>query len=77
MDNRGVGRSSMPRSKKAYTSETMAIDVLCIMVSRRANVTQPSCREDVSKYKSLRTVLTAMDYSVDAPQVAEGRACPH
>ena len=33
LDNRGVGRSSMPRSRKAYTSTTMAIDVLCIMVS--------------------------------------------
>ena len=32
LDNRGVGRSSMPRNRKAYTSTTMAIDVLCIMV---------------------------------------------
>ena len=66
----------MPRSKKAYTSETMAIDVLCIMVSRRANVAKPSCREDASTYKSLRTVLTAMDYSGDVPKFAKGRACP-
>ena len=33
MDNRGVGRSSMPRNRRAYTSTSMAFDVLCIMVS--------------------------------------------
>ena len=33
LDNRGVGRSSMPCNRNAYTSTTMAVDVLCIMVS--------------------------------------------
>ena len=65
----------MPRSKKAYTSETMAVDVLCIMVSRRAILTKPSGREDASTYKSLRTMLTAMGHRVDVPKFAEGRAC--
>ena len=35
MDNRGVGRSSMPRNRRAYTSTSMAFDVLCIMVSHQ------------------------------------------
>lgn len=33
LDNRGVGKSGTPRSKKAYSTQTMARDVLACMVS--------------------------------------------
>lgn len=33
LDNRGVGKSGTPRSKKAYSTKTMARDVLACMVS--------------------------------------------
>lgn len=33
LDNRGVGKSGSPRSKKAYSTPTMARDVLACMVS--------------------------------------------
>jgi pimeloyl-ACP methyl ester carboxylesterase len=33
VDNRGVGRSSVPKSRSAYTTSSMAADVLCIMVT--------------------------------------------
>lgn len=40
LDNRGVGRSSMPRNKSAYSTTSMAMDVLCIMVSAQDDVGQ-------------------------------------
>lgn len=33
LDNRGVGRSESPLSRKAYTTTIMATDVICILVS--------------------------------------------
>ncbi len=32
VDNRGVGRSSIPARRSAYSSTIMATDVLCILV---------------------------------------------
>lgn len=32
LDNRGVGRSSIPVCRSSYTSTAMAMDVLCILV---------------------------------------------
>ena len=36
LDNRGVGKSGSPRSKKSYSTTTMARDVLACMVSEKA-----------------------------------------
>lgn len=33
LDNRGVGRSESPLSRKAYTTTIMATDIICILVS--------------------------------------------
>lgn len=32
LDNRGVGRSSIPERRTAYSTTIMAMDVLCILV---------------------------------------------
>lgn len=32
LDNRGVGRSGSPESKRAYTTSIMATDIICLLV---------------------------------------------
>ena len=37
MDNRGVGRSSIPRRRAAYSTSHMASDVLAVLVCTRVS----------------------------------------
>ena len=41
MDNRGVGRSSIPRRRAAYSTSHMASDVLAVLVRSRRRA--PAC----------------------------------